>query len=62
MLLYVDIVYRQRDPRGCDLPKAQCEKTRNGPFTASERAELYASSVANQTPVFETSIVEEGRS
>ena len=57
-MVYVTLVYRQRDPRGCDLPINECEKTKNGPFVSADSAELYARAVANVTPVFQTEIVE----
>jgi len=54
---YVLITYRQRQPNGQDLPRVQCEKVRNGPFTSAASAEQYAASVANQTAVFQAEIV-----
>lgn len=59
-MYWVDITYRQRQPQGFDTPKTQCERTRNGPFSTRERAETFASSVANTTAVLEALIVEEG--
>jgi hypothetical protein len=59
-LHYANITYRQRQPHGVDLPLEQCETTKNGPFRSPEAAERYATMVANQTPVFQATIVEEG--
>lgn len=58
-MFYVDVIYRQRQPNGVDLPKDKCERTTNGPFTSRESAERYATQVCNQTAVFETVIREE---
>ena len=51
MLTYVKITFRQRGPNGCDIPSKSCETTSNGPFTERKTAELFASSLANTTPV-----------
>jgi hypothetical protein len=55
-MFYVDVTYRQRDPRGVDLPFDKCECVRSGPFLTAEAAEKFATSLAGQTPVFSASI------
>lgn len=57
-MYYCKIIYRQKQPHGVDVPLAECECTKNGPFTTRESAERYAATVASQTPVLQTEIVE----
>jgi hypothetical protein len=59
-MFWAIITYRQRQPHGADVPKTECETTRNGPFVTQQAAEHFAASVANTTAVFEARIIEEG--
>jgi hypothetical protein len=58
-MYYVKLIFRQRLPQGYDAPRAQCEATKNGPFSTREGAEGFARAVASTTAVLEASIVEE---